>query len=38
MFVLGSILLIPGFYHVRIAYCAWRQYEGYSFDDIPSDD
>ena len=35
---LGTIVFIPGAYHVRIAYCAWRGYRGYSFDDIPTMD
>ena len=35
---LGTIVFIPGAYHVRIAYCAWRGYHGYSFDDIPTMD
>ncbi|CAF0927498.1 unnamed protein product [Brachionus calyciflorus] len=38
LFILGSLLFLPGFYHVRIAYYAWRKYEGFSFDDIPTDD
>eukprot|EP01137_Pigoraptor_chileana_P004628 Opistho-2@46519 len=36
--VLGSLLFIPGFYHVRIAYYTWKQYPGYSYDDIPDFD
>ena len=32
---LGIITFLPGFYHLRIAYYAWRGYTGYSFDDIP---
>lgn len=35
---LGTVVFIPGAYHVRIAYCAWRGYRGYSYDDIPSVD
>ena len=35
---LGTIVFIPGAYHVRIAYCAWRGYHGYSYDDIPTID
>ena len=38
LFIIGSLLFLPGFYHVRIAYYAWRKYEGFSFDDIPTDD
>ena len=28
-------MFIPGAYHVRIAYYAYRKYPGFSFDDIP---
>lgn len=38
MLILGSLMFIPGFYHVRIAYYAWKGYRGYSFDDIPDFD
>eukprot|EP00112_Aurelia_sp_Birch-Aquarium-sp1_P006597 Seg1724.10 transcript_id=Seg1724.10/GoldUCD/mRNA.D3Y31 product="hypothetical protein" protein_id=Seg1724.10/GoldUCD/D3Y31 len=38
MLILGSLLFIPGFYHVRIAYYAWRGYRGYSYEDIPAFD
>ena len=38
LFIIGALLFLPGFYHVRLAYYAWRKYDGYSFDDIPSDD
>lgn len=30
------ITFIPGFYHTRMAYYAWKGYRGYSFDKIPS--
>ncbi|WAR22282.1 TM230-like protein [Mya arenaria] len=33
--ILGSIMFIPGFYHVRIAYYAYKGYVGYSYEDIP---
>ena len=33
---LGSLLFIPGFYHVRIAYYAYRGYHGYDFSQIPT--
>ena len=33
--ILGVITFLPGFYHVRIAYYAWKGYAGYSFADIP---
>ncbi|KAH3788614.1 transmembrane protein 230-like [Dreissena polymorpha] len=36
--ILGSIMFIPGFYHVRIAYYAYKGYVGYSYDDIPEFD
>jgi len=35
---LGTIAFVPGLYHVRIAYYAWKGYHGYSYDDIPSID
>jgi hypothetical protein len=38
LFTIGALLFIPGFYHVRIAYYAWRKCEGFSFEDIPNDD
>ena len=38
LFIIGTLLFLPGFYHVRIAYYAWMKYEGFSFDDIPNDD
>jgi hypothetical protein len=31
-------MFLPGAYHVTIAYFAYRQYPGYSFDDIPEFD
>lgn len=33
--ILGGIMFLPGFYHVRIAYYAYQGYAGYSYDDIP---
>jgi len=36
--ILGAIMFIPGAYHVRIAYYAFKGYKGYSFDDIPDFD
>lgn len=36
--ILGIIMFIPGAYHVRIAYYAFKGYKGYSFDDIPDFD
>ncbi|VDK44074.1 unnamed protein product [Anisakis simplex] len=36
--VLGVIMFIPGAYHVRIAYHAFKGDRGFSFDDIPDFD
>ncbi|XP_054896726.1 transmembrane protein 230-like [Poeciliopsis prolifica] len=33
--VIGLLVFLPGFYHVRIAYYAAKGYRGYSYDDIP---
>lgn len=38
MIILGILMFIPGAYHVRIAYYAYRRVPGYSFDDIPEFD
>lgn len=40
LLILGLVTFIPGFYHVRLAYYAFRGYTGYSYLDIPhySDD
>ncbi|XP_056633159.1 transmembrane protein 230-like isoform X1 [Diorhabda carinulata] len=35
MIILGTLMFIPGAYHVRIAYYAYKKVPGYSFDDIP---
>ncbi|XP_022906402.1 transmembrane protein 230 [Onthophagus taurus] len=35
MIILGILMFIPGAYHVRIAYYAYKEVPGYSFDDIP---
>ncbi|OWR53980.1 transmembrane protein 230-like [Danaus plexippus] len=35
MIVLGCIMFLPGAYHMRIAYYAYKEYPGYSFGDIP---
>ncbi|KAJ8981224.1 hypothetical protein NQ317_004167 [Molorchus minor] len=35
MIILGALMFIPGAYHVRIAYYAYKEVPGYSFDDIP---
>ncbi|KCV73342.1 hypothetical protein H696_00881 [Fonticula alba] len=36
LFVLGSLVFIPGFYHVWIAVATWRGQSGYSWSQIPS--
>ncbi|XP_007561661.1 transmembrane protein 230-like [Poecilia formosa] len=33
--VIGLLVFLPGFYHLRIAYYAAKGYRGYSYDDIP---
>jgi phosphoglycerol transferase MdoB-like AlkP superfamily enzyme len=38
LIILGIIMFVPGAYHVRIAYYAYRQYPGYSFNEIPEFD
>uniref|UniRef100_A0A1L8D8S0 Transmembrane protein 230 n=1 Tax=Nyssomyia neivai TaxID=330878 RepID=A0A1L8D8S0_9DIPT len=38
LFILGSIMFIPGCYHVVIAYRAFMKHPGYSFEDIPDFD
>ncbi|KOB79036.1 UPF0414 transmembrane protein-like protein [Operophtera brumata] len=35
MIVLGGIMFLPGAYHIRIAYYAYKEYPGFSFNDIP---
>ncbi|GJQ85836.1 hypothetical protein Trydic_g15301 [Trypoxylus dichotomus] len=35
LLIIGSIQLVMGAYHVRIAYYAYKEVPGYSFDDIP---
>ncbi|KAJ8916256.1 hypothetical protein NQ315_016396 [Exocentrus adspersus] len=35
MVILGALMFIPGAYHVRIAYYAYKKVPGFSFDDIP---
>jgi len=35
MIIMGFLMFIPGAYHVRIAYYAFKGTPGYSFDDIP---
>lgn len=38
LLVLGVLMFIPGAYHVRIAWYAYKGYEGYSYEDIPEFD
>lgn len=38
MIILGILMFIPGSYHTRIAYYAYKKVPGYSFDDIPEFD
>ncbi|GFR75665.1 transmembrane protein 230-like [Elysia marginata] len=33
--ILGAIMFIPGAYHIRIAYYAYKGYEGFNYEDIP---
>ncbi|KAG2495603.1 hypothetical protein HYH03_006203 [Edaphochlamys debaryana] len=35
LIILGSITFLPGFYHTRIAYKAWKGTAGYSLNQIP---
>lgn len=36
--IIGALMFIPGAYHVRIAYYAYKGYDGFSYDDIPEFD
>ena len=36
--IIGLLVFLPGFYHLRIAYYAAKGYRGYSYDDIPDFD
>ncbi|XP_007236299.1 transmembrane protein 230a isoform X1 [Astyanax mexicanus] len=36
--IIGILIFLPGFYHLRIAYYASKGYRGYSYDDIPDFD
>ncbi|MBZ3887442.1 Transmembrane protein 230 [Sciurus carolinensis] len=36
--IIGILVFLPGFYHLRIAYYASKGYQGYSYDDIPDFD
>lgn len=35
LMVLGSLTFLPGFYHTRIAYKAWKGHAGFSLQQIP---
>lgn len=36
--IIGVLVFLPGFYHLRIAYYASKGYRGYTYDDIPDFD
>uniref|UniRef100_A0A9L0RUK1 Transmembrane protein 230 n=1 Tax=Equus caballus TaxID=9796 RepID=A0A9L0RUK1_HORSE len=36
--IIGILMFLPGFYHLRIAFYAYKGYRGYSYDDIPDFD
>ncbi|XP_042783251.1 LOW QUALITY PROTEIN: transmembrane protein 230-like [Panthera leo] len=36
--ILGTLVLLPEFYHLRMAYYASKGYQGYPYDDIPDFD
>ncbi|MXQ86515.1 hypothetical protein E5288_WYG009395 [Bos mutus] len=36
--IIGILVFLPGFYHLRITYYASKGYQGYSYDDIPDFD
>lgn len=36
--IIGALMFIPGAYHVRIAYYAYKGYQGFSYEDIPEFD
>ncbi|XP_053427923.1 transmembrane protein 230-like [Nycticebus coucang] len=36
--IIGILVFLPGFYHLRIAYYASKGYRGYSYNDIPDFD
>lgn len=38
MLIIGVLVFLPGFYHLRIAFYASKGYRGYSYDDIPDFD
>ncbi|GAB0099699.1 hypothetical protein DMENIID0001_155860 [Sergentomyia squamirostris] len=38
LLILGSIMFIPGCYHVVVAYRAFMHHPGFTYDDIPDFD
>ncbi|KAA0202443.1 hypothetical protein HAZT_HAZT006296 [Hyalella azteca] len=38
LLILGALMFIPGSYHSYICYYAFKGYEGFSFENIPSFD
>ncbi|KAI3382112.1 hypothetical protein SNEBB_009664 [Seison nebaliae] len=38
LFILGIMCFIPGAYHLRVAFYAYRGYDGFNYTDIPSFD
>ncbi|CAF1062498.1 unnamed protein product [Rotaria sordida] len=35
LILVGTLIFLPGFYHLRIAYWAWKGDQNFSFADIP---
>ena len=35
LILIGTLVFLPGFYHLRIAYWAWKGDKNFSFSDIP---
>lgn len=35
LILIGTLVFLPGFYHVRVAYWAWKGDQNFSFGDIP---
>uniref|UniRef100_A0A1B6H2C1 Transmembrane protein 230 n=2 Tax=Cuerna arida TaxID=1464854 RepID=A0A1B6H2C1_9HEMI len=38
LIIIGLLMFPPGAYHLHIAFCAYKEYPGYSFTDIPEFD
>jgi len=36
LFIIGSLMFVPGSYHTLLAYQAWYKVPGWEFEDIPS--